>query len=102
LLLNAGEESVSVGAASLIIGVAHGAPQLEEFYAAHGYRVGEGARPLLLKKANEYAIFPQADPTARWIYKDLPREQPSSPRPIRALHPTDSQLDMVRASAGLT
>ncbi|RDH95079.1 acetyltransferase (GNAT) family protein [Curtobacterium sp. AG1037] len=83
----------------LIIGVAHGAPELEGFYERHGYVLGEPSRSMILRVGSDVIVLPQSDPEPRWFYKQLTRDEAAGKPPVRAFHPTDRQLAMMRAGA---
>ncbi|MBT1631520.1 GNAT family N-acetyltransferase [Curtobacterium flaccumfaciens] len=96
-LVAATERVAAESGASLIIGVAQGAHELERFYTRLGYVVGEPARPLILRAGHESGVFPQGDPESRWFYKYM--GSAGATGPVRALHPTDRQLRLLRAGA---
>lgn len=83
----------------LIIGVAHGEPELEAFYERHGYKLGEPSRPMILGVGTDVIVLPQSDPEPRWFYKRIDRGAAAGRPPVRAFHPTDRQLAMLRAGA---
>lgn len=93
-LVAATERVAAEAGTSLMIGVAHGAPELERFYTRLGYMLGEPARPLILRAGHESGVFPQSDPGSRWFYKYLGERGP-----VRALHPSERQLNLLRAGA---
>ncbi|MDB6427448.1 GNAT family N-acetyltransferase [Curtobacterium sp. 20TX0008] len=99
-LLEAAEARVaSEPDAWLIIGVAHGAPELEGFYERHGYVLGEPSRSMVLRVGSDVIVLPQSDPEPRWFYKQLTRDEAAGKPPVRAFHPTHRQLAMMRAGA---
>jgi len=102
-LLKEAEARVAAEAETwLIIGVAHGGPALEEFYLRHGYTLGEPSRPMLLRAGSSVMVLQQSDPDARWFFKPVDRGTSGERAPIRALHPSDHQLEMIRAGADKT
>jgi GNAT superfamily N-acetyltransferase len=106
MLLTEAERAVSSDELRAIIGVANGDARLDQFYRRNGYDVGDGARPLMLRFASEhypngeYLVLPQDQPEARWILKHITQPVDGNRRPVRASHPSDKQLEMIRASSG--
>ncbi|WP_426724864.1 GNAT family N-acetyltransferase [Curtobacterium flaccumfaciens] len=94
-LVTATERVAAEAGTSLIIGVAHGPPELERFYTGLGYVLGAPARPLVLRAAHESGVFPQGDLNSRWFYKYLGADKGA----VRVLHPSDKQLSLLRAGS---
>lgn len=97
-LLAAAEARAVAEGMWVIIGVAHGAPELVTFYERHGYTVGEPARPLLLRVRDDSMVLPQADADSRWFCKLLPHPS-SGDVQASAFHPTDRQIELLAAGA---
>ncbi len=54
---------------------------------------------MILRVGSDVIVLPQSDPEPRWFYKQLTRDEAAGNPPVRAFHPTDRQLAMMRAGA---
>lgn len=105
-LLAAAEQEVSNGEVRLIVGVASEAKDRRRFYERHGYTMGDGGRPLLIRFQRHgvsgiYLLMRQQNGHDCHIAKHLVHFEDEGRKPVRALHASDDVIARVAASTAV-